>query len=86
MQFFQKKYLIFDMALSNKTYQNLAKALQDEVAEYIRQDERYMEFMMELVSDAIQNKLGTVNEEVLIDLSMCVIDRLDIAPSRLNFN
>jgi predicted house-cleaning noncanonical NTP pyrophosphatase (MazG superfamily) len=74
------------MALSNKTYQNLAKALQDEVAEYIRQDERYMDFMMELVPDAIQNKLGFMNDEVLMELSMCVLDKLDISPTRLNFD
>ena len=74
------------MKLSNKTYLNLAKALQDEVADYIRQDDRYTEFMMELVSDAIQNKLGTVNDEVLMDLSIMVMDRLDISPARLNFD
>jgi hypothetical protein len=58
------------MKLSNKTYLNLAKALQDEVADYIRQDDRYIEFMMELVSDAIQSKLGTVHDEILMDLSL----------------
>jgi hypothetical protein len=74
------------MKLSNKTYVNLAKALQDEVVDYIRQDDRYTEFMMELVSDAIQNKLGTVHDEVLMDLSITVMDRLDISPARLNFD
>jgi hypothetical protein len=74
------------MKLSNKTYLNLAKALQDEVVDYIRQDDRYTEFMMELVSDAIQSKLGTVHDEVLMDLSIIVMDRLDISPARLNFD
>jgi hypothetical protein len=68
------------MRLSNEAYRNLAKALQDEVADYIRQDDRYIEFMMELVSDAIQSKLGTVHDEILMDLSLLVIDRLDISP------
>jgi hypothetical protein len=68
------------MRLSNETYRNLAKALQDEVADYIRQDDRYIEFMMELVSDAIQSKLGTVHDEILMDLSLLIIDRLDISP------
>ena len=74
------------MKLSNKTYLNLAKALQDEVADYIRQDDRYTEFMMDLVSDAIQSKLGIVHDEVLMDLSIIVMDRLDISPARLNFD
>jgi hypothetical protein len=68
------------MRLSSETYRNLAKALQDEVADYIRQDDRYIEFMMELVSDAIQSKLGTVHDEILMDLSLLIIDRLDISP------
>ena len=74
------------MRLSNEAYRNLAKALQDEVADYIRQDDRYIEFMMELVSDAIQSKLGTVHDEILMDLSLLIIDRLDISPARLNFD
>ena len=68
------------MRLYNEAYRNLAKALQDEVADYIRQDDRYIEFMMELVSDAIQSKLGTVHDEILMDLSLLIIDRLDISP------
>ena len=79
--FFLKKYLTFDMALSNTTYQNLAKALQYEVCDYIREDERYMDFIMEIVGDAIISKLGRLDSDVLVDLSMAVIDRLDIYPS-----
>lgn len=69
------------MALSNETYTNLAKALQYEVCEYIRTDERYMNFMMEMTGDAIISKLGQLDKNVLENLSMCVIDRLDIYPS-----
>ena len=71
------------MALSNKTYDNLAKALQDEIVEYIQSDERYMDFMMEMVGDAIISKLGNVDTLVLGELSMVVIDNLSIKPSRL---
>ncbi len=68
------------MALSNSTYINLAKALQYEVCDYIREDERYLDFMLEIVGDAIISKLGNVDGDVLCDLSMVVIDRLDIYP------
>lgn len=71
------------MALSNKTYDNLAKALQDEIVEYIQSDERYMDFMLEMVGDAIISKLGNVDILVLGELSMVVIDNLSIKPSRL---
>lgn len=70
------------MGLSNKTYNNLAKALVEEVSNYIRQDDRYAEFMMELIPEAIQSELGFVNDHVLLELSMCVLDRLDISPVR----
>ena len=71
------------MALSNKTCINLAKALQYEVCDYIREDERYMDFMMEMVGDAIIYKLGNVDSEVLTELAMVVIDMLDIYPRNL---
>ena len=64
------------MGLSSKTYNNLAKALADEVADYISQDERYAEFMMEIIPDAIQSNLGNMNDEVLMELSMCVMDKI----------
>ena len=69
------------MALSNTTYINLAEALKYEVCDYIITDERYMNFMMEMTGDAIISKLGQLDKNVLENLSMCVIDRLDIYPS-----
>lgn len=68
------------MALSQNTYINLAKALQYEVADFIREDYRYTEFMMELVTDAIVSKLGPVDEDVMMDLTLVVMDRLDVYP------
>lgn len=69
------------MALSNTTYINLAKALKYEVCDYILTDERYMNFMMKMTGDAIISKLGQLDENVLGELSMCVIDMLDIRPT-----
>jgi len=74
------------MTLSNKTLHNLSKALQDEVIDYIVKDERYAEFMMEMIPNAIQSKLGKVDEDVLSDLSMFIMERLDLRPSGLPFS
>ncbi len=44
--------------------------------EYIHEDERYVEFMMEIIPDAIQDKLGPISEELMNELPMCVMDRI----------
>lgn len=69
------------MALSAQTYKNLAKALEDEVIEYIKNDYRYDEFMSEIVIDAISHKLGKVDAEVLVNLSNHVMTRIGIHPN-----
>lgn len=64
------------MALSNQTISKLADALKPEVIDYIYEDVRWTTFLHEIVPDAIQTKLGPVDDEVLFDLSMCVMDRI----------
>ena len=64
------------MALSSKTISDLASALVPEVIDYIYQDERWCEFMQEVVIDALQDKLGEVDEDLKFDLAMCIMDRI----------
>jgi hypothetical protein len=65
------------MPLSNKTVNNLADALSQEVIDYIHEDERYAEFLMEMIPDAIQDKLGgDIDEDLKMDLSFCILDRI----------
>lgn len=64
------------MALSTRTIQRLADALVDDVTDYITQDERFFDLMMELVPDAVHAKLGNVDDIVLAELSMCLSERL----------
>lgn len=64
------------MTLSNQTIHNLTKALKPEVIDYIEQDERYVLFLHEIIPDAITNKLGSVDDLVLYELSLCVMDSL----------
>ena len=64
------------MPLSNKTVHNLANALLDEVIDYINVDERYVEFMMSVVPDAIQDKLGNIDNDLKMDLSMVIMDSI----------
>ena len=64
------------MALSNQTISNLASALVPEVIDYIYQDQRWCEFMQEVIPDALQDKLGEVDEDLKFDLAMCIMDRI----------
>jgi hypothetical protein len=64
------------MPLSNKTIQNLANVLTPEVVDYIMDDERWVDFLMEIVPDAIQHKIGDVDEDLKYELSLCIMDKI----------
>jgi hypothetical protein len=66
------------MSLSNATFNKLADALKSEVVSYIVQDERYVEFLMDMIPDAIQEKLGPMDDTVLYELSMCVMEKIEL--------
>jgi hypothetical protein len=72
------------MALSNKTIQNLAVALTPEVIEYIYADERWMDFTMEMTSDAIRDKLGTDDIFLIAEIGQCIIDNIILKPVQSN--
>jgi len=64
------------MALSDKTIQSLAIVLTQEVIEYIYADERWIDFMIEMTSDAIKEKLGTDDSNLITELGQCVIENI----------
>lgn len=66
------------MTLSNTTFQNLADALTPEVIDYIFADARWIDFMQTVVPDAIQSKLGKIDDDVIYELSMCIMDRISL--------
>jgi hypothetical protein len=70
------------MALSNRTIQSLSDALAPEVVDYIYQDERWVKFLHEIVPDAIISTLGQVDDDVLFDLSLCVMDSLFVKSAK----
>ena len=64
------------MALSNQTIFKLADTLTPEVVAYIYEDERWADFMMEIIPDAVQDKLGNVDEDLKYELSLCIMDKI----------
>jgi len=70
------------MALSEQTISNLASALVPEVIDYIYEDERWCEFLHEIIPDAVTSKIGGLDEELLFELSMVIMDRIVMKPSK----
>ena len=70
------------MALSDSTISKLADALVPEVIDYIYEDERWCEFLHEVVHDAIQTKLGAVDEDLRFELALCIMDRIVLKQSK----
>ena len=66
------------MALSNKTVNQLADALTSEVVDYIFASDSWVHFMHDIVPDAVQDKLGDVDEDLKFELSMAIMDRIYI--------
>lgn len=66
------------MALSEKTISNLASALIPEVIDYIYEDQRWCEFMHEVIPDALQDKLGEIDEDLKFELALCIMDRIGL--------
>lgn len=64
------------MTLSNQTFNKLASALAPEVIEYIHSDERYVLFLQDIIPNAVVDKMGPLDEEVLFELSMCIMDKI----------
>jgi hypothetical protein len=66
------------MALSEQTISNLASALVPEVIDYIYEDQRWCDFMHEVIPDALQNKLGEIDEDLKFELALCIMDRIGL--------
>jgi hypothetical protein len=64
------------MALSNQTISKLADTLTPEVVSYIFEDVRWCDFLHEIIPDAVQDKLGNVDEDLKFELSLCIMDRI----------
>jgi len=69
--------------LSNKAYKMLADVLAPRLANELQSSERFVEFMHEMIPVLIEQELGEMDEEVLFELSLCVMDRMYIKTATL---
>ena len=66
------------MTLSPKTISKIADALKPEVIDYIYASDKYAEFMQDAITDAIDVKMGEMDDELLYDLGMLIFDRIEL--------
>jgi hypothetical protein len=64
------------MALSNSTVKNLSIALTPEVINAIYSDERWMDFMMEMVPEIVIEKLGTEDYDLVAELACAIQENI----------
>ena len=66
------------MALSNKSMNNIAKAIVQEVVEELFESDEWMEFLHTNIGGIIVDKLGQIDDEVLAEPIMCTADRIGL--------
>lgn len=64
------------MTLSTSTVRKLADTLSAEVVESILSDERVIELLHEIVPETIKSHMGEVEEDLLYELSLCIMDNI----------
>lgn len=62
--------------LSNQAFQKLTESIISEVIDYIMQDERYVDFMQEVIPDAISYLMGELDENLKYELSIAIMDHI----------
>jgi hypothetical protein len=66
------------MALSEKTIQNLAIALTPEIINYIYADEGWVNYMMEVIPEAVATQLKTEDYDLVAEIAMAVLDNITL--------
>ena len=62
--------------LSNTTIQKMSAALAPEVMDNIYSSEAFVTMMHEVIPDIITAKMGEIDDELLYELSLCVMDKI----------
>ena len=64
------------MTLSVSTVRKLAETLTPEVVGDILANEKVIELLHEIVPEIIKNHMGEVEEDLLYELSLCIMDNI----------
>ena len=66
------------MPLSAVTVSRIADALKDDIIEHIYANEKYNEVMRQCVEEALDAKMGEMDEDLYFDLGMCLYERIEL--------
>lgn len=67
--------------LSDSTFKKLADTLTSEVIDYIEQDSRYVDFMYEVIPDALSHMMGQLDDDLKCELSGAIMERIVMNPN-----
>lgn len=68
------------MSLSNSTIKNLSIALTPDVIKEIYSDERWIDFMMEILPEIVSEYLGSEDIDLIAEISVCIMDNISLKP------
>ena len=68
------------MALSNSTIKNLSISLTPDVIKEIYSDERWIDFMMEILPEIVSEYLGSEDIDLITEISVCIMDNIALNP------
>ena len=66
------------MQLSTQSVSKIADALKPAVLEYIYADEGFTEYLQTVVTEAIRESMGDMDEDLLFELGMLIFDRIEL--------
>jgi hypothetical protein len=66
------------MPLSETTVSRIVDALKDDIIEHIYANEKYNEVMRQCVEEALDAKMGEMDEDLYFDLAMCLYERIEL--------
>jgi len=69
---------ITKMSLSTKTVRNIADVLKSEVINHIYENESYVSMMQQVISEALDAKMGEMDDEIHFDLTMILFDTIEL--------
>jgi hypothetical protein len=65
--------------ISAKSLNKIAAALVPEVVEYIYNDDRWFDFLVEIVSDAVADKMGKLDCELHSELCYAISEHISLS-------
>ncbi len=66
------------MSISAITVSRIADALKDDIIEHIYSNEKYNDLMRQCVQEALDAKMGEMDEDLYFDLGMCLYERIEL--------